>query len=266
MPAEAQASLLLARTPSTASCPLVVPSPLLFVPNPLERFPHQQGTDYAHLTTLAGDDRLRLLRRARADAGHEHRPTGARRSGSASRSRRSPSTWTPPPTSSRCRSASTASARRSYVVWIHARSSRRSRSRSRCPTSGRSTRRSAPLHRPAAVQAAQPGRAPARRTTPPRSAARSRRRARALARAAQASNVVTGVAARSTSPATAACCGPPARRRARRRASSTTAHWFVRSVTTTLKRGGAEPELLARSQRPRSWLRSVRWPARRTDG
>jgi hypothetical protein len=53
MPAEAQVPLLLAKYAMYGVVPMIVPSPLLFVPNPLERFPSQQGTDFAHITTMA---------------------------------------------------------------------------------------------------------------------------------------------------------------------------------------------------------------------
>jgi hypothetical protein len=53
MPAEFQVPLLLAKYAMYGVVPLIVPSPLLFTPNPIERFPMQQGTDYAHITTMA---------------------------------------------------------------------------------------------------------------------------------------------------------------------------------------------------------------------
>ena len=54
MPAEFQVPLLLAKYAMYGVVPRVVPSPLLFTPNPVERFPSQQGTDYAHITAMAG--------------------------------------------------------------------------------------------------------------------------------------------------------------------------------------------------------------------
>ncbi|HET9442225.1 MAG TPA: hypothetical protein VFO65_02810 [Acidimicrobiales bacterium] len=54
MPAEAQVPLLLSKYAMYGVVPMVIPSPLLFTPNPIERFPTQQGTDYAHITTMAG--------------------------------------------------------------------------------------------------------------------------------------------------------------------------------------------------------------------
>jgi hypothetical protein len=53
MPAEAQVPLLLAKYAMYGVVPAVVPSPLLFTPNPIDRFPTQQGTDYAHITAMA---------------------------------------------------------------------------------------------------------------------------------------------------------------------------------------------------------------------
>lgn len=53
MPAEAQVPLLLSKYAMYGIIPAVVPSPLLFSPNPLERFPSQQGTDFAHISALA---------------------------------------------------------------------------------------------------------------------------------------------------------------------------------------------------------------------
>lgn len=53
MPAEAQALVLMAPFAIYGVVPMVIPSPLLFVPNPLERFPTVQGTPYSHLQTMA---------------------------------------------------------------------------------------------------------------------------------------------------------------------------------------------------------------------
>jgi hypothetical protein len=53
MPAEAQVPLLLAKYAMYGVVPLIVPSPLLAIPNLLERFPAQQGTDYAHISSMA---------------------------------------------------------------------------------------------------------------------------------------------------------------------------------------------------------------------
>jgi hypothetical protein len=53
MPAEAQAAVLLAPFAIYGVVPVIIPSPLLFVPNPLERFPTVQGTPYSHLQTMA---------------------------------------------------------------------------------------------------------------------------------------------------------------------------------------------------------------------
>ena len=53
MPAEAQVPLLLTKYAMYGVIPRVIPSALLFAPNPLERFPSQQGTDYAHISAMA---------------------------------------------------------------------------------------------------------------------------------------------------------------------------------------------------------------------
>jgi hypothetical protein len=55
MPAEARVAILLAKYALYGVVPLVIPSPLMFVPNPLDKIPQQQGTDYQYLTKLASD-------------------------------------------------------------------------------------------------------------------------------------------------------------------------------------------------------------------
>jgi hypothetical protein len=55
MPAEAQVALILARYAVYGIIPIIVPSPLVFVPNPLDTLPSQRGTDYAHIRKLADD-------------------------------------------------------------------------------------------------------------------------------------------------------------------------------------------------------------------
>jgi hypothetical protein len=55
MPAEAQVALILARYAMYGIIPVIIPSPLLFVPDPLETLPTQRGTDYAHIRKLADD-------------------------------------------------------------------------------------------------------------------------------------------------------------------------------------------------------------------
>ena len=55
MPAEAQVAVILARYAMYGIIPVIVPSPLLFVPNPLTTLPTQRGTDYAHIRKLADD-------------------------------------------------------------------------------------------------------------------------------------------------------------------------------------------------------------------
>ena len=88
MPAEARVALLLAKYAVFGVVPLVIPSVLLDVPLPIERIPSQQGTDLAYIQLARRATRLRLLRRARAGARHQHRLLGTARSGSACRSRR----------------------------------------------------------------------------------------------------------------------------------------------------------------------------------
>ena len=88
MPPSAGVTSCSPATRSTASCPFVVPSPLIVAPDLLERIPHQQGTDYAYLTQLAGEAGYVFY----VEPGRfrdEHGVLGARRSGSARRSRRS---------------------------------------------------------------------------------------------------------------------------------------------------------------------------------
>jgi hypothetical protein len=55
MPAEAQVALILARYAIYGIIPIIIPSPLVFVPNPLDSLPSQRGTDYAHIRKLADD-------------------------------------------------------------------------------------------------------------------------------------------------------------------------------------------------------------------
>lgn len=53
MSVEAQVLLILARYTAFGMVPMVVPSVLVDIPNPLESFDSQQGTDFAHVTQLA---------------------------------------------------------------------------------------------------------------------------------------------------------------------------------------------------------------------
>lgn len=55
MPAEVQVLTILARYAMYGVIPKIIPSPLLYVPNPLEKLPTQRGTDYAHMRKLADD-------------------------------------------------------------------------------------------------------------------------------------------------------------------------------------------------------------------
>jgi hypothetical protein len=55
MPAEAQVYTLLAPFAAYGVIPLVVPSVLIFVPNPVDRWPSVQGTPFAYLSRLADD-------------------------------------------------------------------------------------------------------------------------------------------------------------------------------------------------------------------
>ena len=53
MPAEARVLLMVAKYAMYGILPLVIPSVLIDVPNPLEDVPGQQGTDLEYITTLA---------------------------------------------------------------------------------------------------------------------------------------------------------------------------------------------------------------------
>lgn len=53
MPAEAQVALLLAKYAAFGIVPMIIPSPFVDVPIPLERIPGQQGTDLEHIQQLA---------------------------------------------------------------------------------------------------------------------------------------------------------------------------------------------------------------------
>jgi hypothetical protein len=55
MPAEAQVALILPRYAMYGIIPIIIPSPLLFVPIPTKTLPTQRGTDYAHIRKLADD-------------------------------------------------------------------------------------------------------------------------------------------------------------------------------------------------------------------
>lgn len=55
MPVPARVLVLLAKYALYGVVPLVVPSPLSFAPNPLDKIPQQQGTDYQYLAKLASD-------------------------------------------------------------------------------------------------------------------------------------------------------------------------------------------------------------------
>ena len=55
MPAEARVLTLLAPFAAYGCVPLVIPSPLLFVPNPITKIPQVQGTAYTYITRLADD-------------------------------------------------------------------------------------------------------------------------------------------------------------------------------------------------------------------
>jgi hypothetical protein len=54
MPPFAQVNFILARYLVLGIVPVVIPTPLVAVSNPLERWPSQQGTDYQHIQRLAG--------------------------------------------------------------------------------------------------------------------------------------------------------------------------------------------------------------------
>lgn len=53
MPLSAQAAFVLARYAPFGVVPQILPTPLVDVPNPLDRVPGQQGTDYAHCKRIA---------------------------------------------------------------------------------------------------------------------------------------------------------------------------------------------------------------------
>ncbi|HEV7858530.1 MAG TPA: hypothetical protein VGO91_07860 [Pyrinomonadaceae bacterium] len=53
MPSEARVALILAKYMLFGIVPLIIPSILIDVPNPLEKFPVHQGTDFAYLNELA---------------------------------------------------------------------------------------------------------------------------------------------------------------------------------------------------------------------
>jgi len=53
MPAEARVALIIARYAVLGIIPLVIPSILIDVPNPLDRIPEQQGTDLQYIKKLA---------------------------------------------------------------------------------------------------------------------------------------------------------------------------------------------------------------------
>ena len=53
MPPEARVALMLARYAMFGVVPLVIPSPLTFIENPVDKHASQQGTDYAYIKKLA---------------------------------------------------------------------------------------------------------------------------------------------------------------------------------------------------------------------
>jgi len=55
MPAEARVALLVAKYAMFGIVPLVVPSILIDIPNPLDKIPSQEGSDLAYITRLAND-------------------------------------------------------------------------------------------------------------------------------------------------------------------------------------------------------------------
>lgn len=55
MPAEAKIAIMLAKYAMYGVIPLIIPSPLLFVPNPLDTIPGQKGTDYQYIRRLADE-------------------------------------------------------------------------------------------------------------------------------------------------------------------------------------------------------------------
>ena len=67
---------------------MVIPSMLEDVPIPIERIPQHQGTDYAYVKALADEVGYVFYLEPGPVPGTSARPTGARRSASARRSRR----------------------------------------------------------------------------------------------------------------------------------------------------------------------------------
>jgi len=55
MPAEAQVALILAKYAALGIVPLIIPSPLIDVPLPIDRIPSQQGKDLDYIKKLASD-------------------------------------------------------------------------------------------------------------------------------------------------------------------------------------------------------------------
>jgi hypothetical protein len=55
MPAEARVALLVAKYAMFGIVPLVVPSILIDIPNPIDKIPSQEGSDLAYITRLAND-------------------------------------------------------------------------------------------------------------------------------------------------------------------------------------------------------------------
>ena len=53
MPAEAQVAVILARYAAFGIVPMIVPSPFVDIPIPIEKIPSHQGTDYNHVKMLA---------------------------------------------------------------------------------------------------------------------------------------------------------------------------------------------------------------------
>ena len=118
LPAEARVALMVAKyTPVYKILPLVMPSILIDIEDPLTNIPAQIGTDLTYIKLLADRVGLHLLPAAGPAAGRERRLLGAqaarRRSRSCPCRRRSRSTGTGAATSSRCSSPSTGSRRRS---------------------------------------------------------------------------------------------------------------------------------------------------------
>ena len=82
MPPSARVLLVLAKYAALGVIPMVIPSILDIPPLPIERIPQQRGSDFAYVSRLARQGRIRLLPRA-GPVPARPRPIGVPRSASA---------------------------------------------------------------------------------------------------------------------------------------------------------------------------------------